>query len=155
MIAISYLSHGWVVFHCILFVRVCVCAISCLCIHLLIRHLGCFCTLAIVSDAAVYKGCMYLFEVVFCFSQIIPRSRIYGSCDSSIFSFSEKHPYCFPYWQHQFTLPATVSEGSFFSTSSPVFAVCVPFDVSRSDRYELISQCIPCLVYPLLVCWWI
>ena len=32
-------------------------------------------------------------------------------------------------------------ECSLFSTSSPTFVICVPFENSHSDRYEVIPQC--------------
>ena len=42
-------------------------------------HLGCFCILAILSNAAMYMGCMYLFELVFLFfSDIYPAVELLG-----------------------------------------------------------------------------
>ena len=49
-------------------------------------------------------------------------------------------PCCFPQWLHQFTLSSTAQEGSLFPISSPIFVICVLFDNSHSDRYEVISH---------------
>ena len=84
---------------------------------------------------------MYLFKLVFWgFFGYIPRSGITESYSSSIFSFSEKPPYGFPQWLHQFTFAQTVYKGSFFSTSSPIFVICVLFDNSNSNKREMISR---------------
>ena len=53
------------------------------------------------------------------------------------FYFFEKYLYCFPQWLHQFTFPLTVYTCSFFSTSLPVFVICVLFDDSHCDRHEV------------------
>ena len=37
--------------------------------------------------------------------------------------------------------PATVFKGSFFSTSLPIFVICVSLDDSDSDRCELVCYC--------------
>ena len=51
---------------------------------------------------------------VFVFFRYIPRSGIAESYGSSIFSFFEERPYCFPQWLHQFTFQPTVYKGSVF-----------------------------------------
>ena len=67
---------------------------------------------------------MYLFELVFSvFFRYIPRSGIAGSYGSSIFSFSEEPPYCFPQWLHQFTFPPTVYKGFLFKEPW-IFVTC-------------------------------
>jgi len=71
----------------------------------------------------------------FCFWIYIQEAGI------SVFSFFEKPPYCFLEWLHQFTLAETEYKGSPLSTSSPAFVICVLFDDSDSDRYEVISHC--------------
>ena len=39
------------------------------------------------------------------------------------------------------TFLPTVYKGSFSSTSSPIFVICIPFDDSHSDQCEVISHC--------------
>ena len=46
--------------------------------------------------------------------------------------------YCFPLWLYQFTFPATVYKGAFFSMFLPTFLFV---DNSHSDRWEVISHC--------------
>ena len=82
---------------------------------------------------------MYLFEIVFSFSSDI--YLVVELLDHMVVFFFEEPPYCFPQWLHQFTFPPTMHEGSLFSTSSPTFVICVVFDDSHSDRYEVISHC--------------
>ena len=51
-------------------------------------HLGCFCILAIVDNAALNIGVYISFQItVFVFFKYIPRSGNPGSCDSYIFNF--------------------------------------------------------------------
>ena len=70
-------------------------------------HLGCFYISAIVHSASMSIGV----HVSFCirdFSRYMPRSGIAGLYGSSIFTFFEESPYCFPKWLYQFTFPPTV-----------------------------------------------
>ena len=39
------------------------------------------------------------------------------------------------------SIPSNSVQGSFFSTSLPMFVICILFDDSHSDRYEVISHC--------------
>ena len=96
-------------------------------IHLSISgHLGCFHVLAIVNSATVNIRVHASFWIMF-FSGYMPSSGIAGSYSSFIpvvFFFLRNlhivlHSACY-----QFTFPPIVHEGSFFSTSSPVFIVC-------------------------------
>ena len=51
-------------------------------------HVGCFHILPIINNAAVNTGVHVSFQItVFVFFGYIPRSRISGSYDSSVFSF--------------------------------------------------------------------
>ena len=71
----------------------------------------------------------------------MPKSRVVGSYDSSIFRFFKEPPYCSLQWRYQFTFPPTVYKGFLFSISSSTFVICVLIDDSRSDRCKVISHC--------------
>ena len=73
---------------------VCVCVCVCVCIHIFFihssidEHLGWFCILACVKNAAMIMGVQTSFQVsVFISFRYIPRSRIAGLYGSSIFKF--------------------------------------------------------------------
>ena len=79
---------------------------------------------------------------VFLFFRYIPRSWIAESYGSFYFWFFEEPTCCFPQWLHQFTFLLTVYKNSLFSTSLPIFVICVHFDASHSDRCEvMIPHC--------------
>ena len=63
-------------------------------------------------------GCMhffFFFQISACFfSGYTSRSRIAGSCHSSVFNVLRSLCTLFPQWLHQFTRPPTVYEGPFF-----------------------------------------
>ena len=106
-------------------------------------HFGCFHLLTTVNNAVMNLGGLESFLItVFVFFRYILRNGIAESFGSSIFSFFKKPPCYLPQWLHQFTLPPTVYKGSFFSTSLPIFVLCVLFDDSHSDMYEVASHCI-------------
>ena len=85
--------------------------------------------LATVSNAAMNIVVHVSFwNNVFIFFGCITRSGIAGSKGNFVFSFLTNlhtilHSGC-----TQFTFPPTVYKGSLFSTSSPIFVICVHFD---------------------------
>ena len=87
---------------------------------------------------------MYLLKLVFFFFRIYAQKWDWQTMGNSIFIlfyFFKKLPYCFPQWLHQFTFPQKVYKGSLFSTSLPVFFICVLSHSRHSDRYEVMSHC--------------
>ena len=71
----------------------------------------------------------------------MPRSGIAGPYVSSFFSFLEETPYGFLQWLHQLTLPPTVKEDYFLSTSSPASIICRLFNDGHFDWCEVVSHC--------------
>ena len=83
-------------------------------------------------------GYMHLFESVYVFFDIYPGMEFLGHIVFYLQGFFEKATFCFLQWLHQFTFPPIVNTGSFFSTSLPVFIICVLFDDGHSDRCEVV-----------------
>ena len=75
-------------------------------------HFRSFHILTVVNNGAMNTEVCISFQIsVFVFSGNMPRSEIAESYISSIFSFFEKPPFCFPQWLHQFTFSPIVNEG--------------------------------------------
>ena len=84
-------------------------------------------------------GYMYFFFFNLCVyvSGCIFSSGKTGSDGSSVFSFLRN----LPQWLHQFIVLPTVYEDFLFSIPLSIFTICVLFDDSLSDWYEVISRC--------------
>jgi hypothetical protein len=89
-------------------------------IHLSVGgHLGCSHVLIPVSDATVNMHVQIPGQdPTFNSFEYLPRHRIAGSYDSSLFN-------CFPQQLHHFTLPQTVHNDSKFCTPSLTLVFCV------------------------------
>ena len=83
---------------------------------------------------------------VFVFFRYIARSEMIGSYGSSIFSFFEKPPHCFPQWLYQFTLPSTENKNSILTNIYYLYS----FQCSHSNRFEVIS-----LYFLFSFPWWL
>ena len=83
--------------------------------------------------------CMYLFELVFCFSNIYPGMELLDQV--VVLVLVETLPCCFPQWMHEFTFPPTLYEGSFVSTSTSASVTCVLSGDSHSARCVGIPHC--------------
>ena len=84
-------------------------------------------------------GYVYLFELVVFFIYIL-RNGIAESYGSSIFIFLRNFHFFSPVTASLY-IPTNSAGGFPFSTSSPTFVSCVPFEKSHSDRCEVIPHC--------------
>ena len=83
---------------------------------------------------------MYLFKSVFLgFLHIYPGMELLGHIVQ--FSFSEKCPYYFPQWLHQYTFSPTVHKDSLFCHIFGIICYLWFFDDSHSHRYGVASHC--------------
>ena len=120
----------------------CVCVLHIFFIHFsVIEHLDCIHVLVIVNSAAVRTG-VHIFFPFTVFSRDRPRSGTARSYGSSVFSHFSRNLYTVLHSGcYQFTFPPAVQDGSLFSTPSPEFIVCRPFDDYQSDWCEVITHC--------------
>ena len=96
--------------------------------HLIAAFLG-------VHDAGILFFCaVFLFPLgKYLVVQLLDHS-------TSVFTFFEEPPYCFPEWLYQFVFPLTIQEGFPFFSSSPTSVDSWLINFNHSDRYEVVSH---------------
>ena len=128
------LFHGQVIFHCRNISHF---------VYSLINwwHLGYFCLLTIVNNAAI-NICIQvvIWTYVFISLGYIPKSGIAGSYANSIFNHLEP-PECFPKQLYNFIFTQATYMGSYFSTSSPTLVIICLFNYSHPNVCEVVSHC--------------
>ena len=98
--AIHVAANGWVIFHCVYIYHILLHQLS------VDGHLGCFHVLAIINNAAMNMGCMYLFELEFLsFQDICPGMGLLDSNNCSIFSIFKEPLFLFSIVTVPFYIP--------------------------------------------------